>query len=86
MLGLAGALMFPIARAHIDQVVLVSDDDIRSAQRHLWNSLQLVSEPGGAAALAALLSGAYAPNKGERVGVIVCGANTTMDAFGKLFA
>lgn len=81
----AGTLMFPIAQAHIDHVALVSDDAIREAQRHLWRSLQLVTEPGGAAAFAALLSGTYQPEKDERVGVIVCGGNTTMDAFGKLF-
>ena len=80
-----GALMFPIARAHIEKVVLVADEDIREAQRHLWRSTQLVSEPGGAAALAALLSGAYRPAPDERVGVVVCGANTTMEAFGALF-
>ncbi len=77
--------MFPIARAHIEKVVLVADEDIREAQRHLWRSTQLVSEPGGAAALAALLSGAYRPAPDERVGVVVCGANTTMEAFGALF-
>ncbi|MGH6820326.1 MAG: serine/threonine dehydratase, partial [Methylocella sp.] len=82
----AGALMFPIAKAHVDHVALVSDDAIRAAQRYLWNTAQLVSEPGGATALAALLSGAYRPEKEERVGVVICGANTTMDAFGKLFA
>ena len=80
-----GRLMFDIARDHVAEVVLVSDDDIRAAQRHLWLNQQLVTEPGGAAAVAALLSGAYQPEKDERVGVIVCGANTTMDAFGKLF-
>lgn len=82
----AGALMLPIAQAHVDHVVLVSDDAIREAQRHLWKTTQLVSEPGGAAAFAALLSGAYRSEKDERVGVVICGANTTMDAFGKLFA
>jgi len=82
----AGAMMFPIAQAHIDHVVLVSDEAIRDAQRYLWKAAQLVSEPGGAAAFAALLSGAYRPEKGERIGVVICGANTTMDAFGKLFA
>jgi threonine dehydratase len=82
----AGALMFPIAQRHVAEVVLVSDDDIRAAQRHLWRSLQLVSEPGGAAAFAALLTGAYRPAPDERVGVIVCGGNTTMEAFGQLLA
>ena len=80
-----GKLMFEIARQHVAGVVLVSDDDIRNAQRKLWREMQLVSEPGGAAAFAALLSGAYKPETDERVGVIVCGANTGMDAFGQLF-
>ena len=80
-----GKLMFEIAKDHIAQVTLISDDDIRNAQRHLWREMQLVTEPGGAAAFAALISGAYKPQKGERVGVVVCGANTSMDVFGQLF-
>jgi threonine dehydratase len=58
-------------------VALVSDEAIMAAQRALWNTLRVVTEPGGAAAFAALLSGAYRPSAGERVGVLVCGANTT---------
>lgn len=81
-----GTLMFEIAKDHVSQVVLVSDDDIRNAQRKLWREMQLVTEPGGAAAFAALLSGAYRPEKDERVGVVVCGANTAMDVFGQLFS
>ncbi len=80
-----GKLMFEIAKDHIAQVTLISDDDIRNAQRHLWREMQLVTEPGGAAAFAALLSGAYKPEKDERIGVVVCGANTSMDVFGQLF-
>jgi threonine dehydratase len=80
-----GKLMFDIAKEHISSVALVSDDDIRNAQRRLWREMQLVTEPGGAAAFAALLSGAYKPEKDERVGVVVCGANTSMDVFGQLF-
>ena len=81
-----GKLMFEIARDHVSQVVLISDDDIRNAQRKLWRDMQLVTEPGGATAFAALLSGAYKPAKDERVGVVVCGANTSMDVFGQLFS
>jgi threonine dehydratase len=80
-----GKLMFEIAKDHIAQVTLISDDDIRNAQRHLWREMQLVTEPGGAAAFAALLSCAYKPEKDERVGIVVCGANTSMDVFGQLF-
>lgn len=71
-----GELMFPVARAHVERVVLVSDDAIRQAQAALWSHLRLVAEPGGAAAFAALLSGRYRPSATERVAVLVCGANT----------
>jgi threonine dehydratase len=81
-----GRLMFDIARDHVSQVVLVSDDDIRNAQRKLWRDMQLVTEPGGATALAALLSGAYRPARDERIGVVICGANTAIDVFGQLFS
>ncbi len=81
----AGALMFPIAQKYVDHVALVSDEDIRAAQRHLWTTTQTVTEPGGATALAALLSGRYRPTRGERVGVIVCGANTPLATFNELF-
>jgi threonine dehydratase len=72
-----GELVFPIARAHVTRVVLVTDDAIRDAQRALWDIVRVVAEPGGAAPTAALLSGAYRPDPGERVGVLVSGGNTT---------
>ncbi|WP_445819640.1 threonine/serine dehydratase [Bradyrhizobium sp. ISRA442] len=72
-----GQLMFPIARAHVERVVLVGDDAIRRAQASLWSSLRMVTEPGGATAFAALLSGRYRPAPKERVAVLICGANTT---------
>jgi threonine dehydratase len=76
-----GELMFPIAQAHIERVVLVTDDAILRAQRMLWEGLRLVAEPGGCTAFAAILSGAYRPAEGERVGVVVSGANTTAVCF-----
>jgi threonine dehydratase len=76
-----GTLMFPVAQAFVERSVLVSDDDIAAAQAALWDSVRVVSEPGGAAAFAALLSGKYAPAPGERVAVLVCGANTTAVKF-----
>jgi threonine dehydratase len=72
-----GALMFPIAQKFVSGVTLVTDDAIQQAQQALWRALRIVAEPGGAAALAALLSGRYKPQPGERVGVLVCGGNTT---------
>jgi threonine dehydratase len=71
-----GALAFEAARRWVDEAVVVADDDIRAAQRALWDQARLVAEPGGAASLAALLAGAYRPEPGERVGVLVCGGNT----------
>lgn len=72
-----GGLMFPIAQKHVAASVLVGDQAIRAAQLALWDKLRLVAEPGGAAAFAALLSGAYKPAANERVGVLVCGGNPT---------
>jgi threonine dehydratase len=78
-----GELMFPIAQRHVERVILVSDDSIEAAQQVLWNILRIVTEPGGAAAFAALLSRSYEPRAGERVGVLLCGANTTAVDFSK---
>jgi len=74
-----GELMFPIAQRHLDRVVLVQDDDIQAAQRMLWDRLRIVTEPGGAAAFAALLSGGYQPGPRERIGVLLCGGNTSVE-------
>ncbi len=76
-----GELMFPIARDYIERVVLVEDEAIARAQRTLWETLRIVAEPGGAAALSALLSGAYQPARDERVGVVVSGGNSTAVRF-----
>jgi len=71
-----GDLMFPIVRDRVERVVLVADEAIRAAQESLWATCRIVAEPGGATALAALTSGRYRPAPGERVAVLVCGANT----------
>jgi len=72
-----GSLMFPIAQRNVSEVVLVADSAIRDAQMALWTTMRVASEPGGAAAFAALLSRRYTPAAGERVGVLVCGGNTS---------
>ncbi len=64
--------------------MLVADAAIVEAQRRLWRDIAIVAEPGGAAAFAALVSGAYQPETGERVGVLVCGANVDLAAFATL--
>jgi threonine dehydratase len=71
-----GNLSFTTAQRYVDRVILVDDAEIRAAQRFLWQELHLITEPGGATASAALLSGRYHPARGERIGVIICGANT----------
>jgi threonine dehydratase len=71
-----GRLMFPIAQTYVADAVLVPDGAIAAAQRLIWDRLRLVAEPGGATALAAVLSGAFKPPAGARVGVLVCGSNT----------
>lgn len=76
-----GKLMFPLAQKFIERSVLVTDEAIVEAQKRLWDVLRVAAEPGGAAALAALLSGAYVPEPGERVGVLLCGANTGAASF-----
>jgi threonine dehydratase len=76
-----GELMFPIAQRYVERVVLVTDEAIVHAQEALWRILRVASEPGGAAALSALLSGRYKPEAGERVGVLVCGGNTSDVSF-----
>jgi threonine dehydratase len=70
-----GSLMFAVAKDAIGESVLVTDEAIRDAQRVLWSACRVVAEPGGATALAALLSGAWLPPEGARVGVLVCGGN-----------
>ncbi len=66
--------------AFVDQTVLVSDEEIRTAQRVLWDRLRIVAEPGGATAFAALLSGRYhlpQPAESSALVVVISGANTT---------
>src|SRR6202048_3758047 len=71
-----GELMFPLAQKYVDKVILVRDDEITQAQETLWSVLRVVTEPGGAAAFAALLARRYQPAPSERVGVLLCGGNT----------
>lgn len=77
----AGTLAFATASAHLHSVLLVSDRSVRDAQRWLWENLRIVTEPGGAVAFSALLSGAYRPQSGELVGILVCGANIDLGTF-----
>ncbi len=80
-----GDLNLAIARRFVAESVLVPDTAILEAQRRLWRDASIVAEPGGAAAFAALIDGAYRPDMDERVGVLVCGANADLAAFAALF-
>ena len=76
----AGDIAFSIVSKHVERVVLVSDDAIRTAQRRLWETVRVFAEPGGAASLAALLEGTYVAESDEHVVVLVCGANGDLAA------
>ncbi|MDJ1159695.1 threonine/serine dehydratase [Chelatococcus sp. SYSU_G07232] len=81
-----GALVYGICREAVDHVVLVPDAAITAAQRLLWRDWRIATEPGGATALAALLSGAYRPEGGERIGVLVCGGNVDLSTLAAIAA
>jgi len=76
-----GTICFGLAREQAVRSVLVSDRAIEDAQKALWQAHRQLVEPAGATALAALMSGAYQPEPGERVAVLVCGGNITPDPF-----
>ncbi|MFM0069192.1 threonine/serine dehydratase [Paraburkholderia aspalathi] len=75
-----GEWTFPVIRDHVSTMLRVTDEQILEAQRLLWRRMRLVTEPGGATAIAALLSAQYVPKAGERVGIVICGANTHPDS------
>jgi threonine dehydratase len=79
-----GQLVYDIAKANVDHVALVPDDAIVEAQRLLWDRLRVAAEPGGAAALGALISGRYKPQADEKVGVLLCGANVELGKLASL--
>jgi threonine dehydratase len=73
-----GDVPFAVAERFVDSSLLVPDEAIAAAQRDLWQRCRIAAEPGGAAAWAAVLSGAYRPSPGERVAVVVCGGNVDL--------
>ncbi|MGV6804982.1 MAG: threonine/serine dehydratase [Ruegeria sp.] len=78
-----GSICYAAARDHGVECVLVTEAAIAEAQEWLWRNAHQLVEPAGATALAALLSGAYVPAAGERVAVLICGANVAPDPFAK---
>jgi threonine dehydratase len=77
-----GPRVYEIARRFVASAITVPDEAIRQAQRLAWDRLRVALEPGGSAALAALVGGIYRPAPGERVGVLLCGANVALDTIG----
>jgi threonine dehydratase len=74
-----GKLTFPLVRQYVDDMVTVSEDQIVTAMRYLWERTKLVIEPTGALAYAALHAG-IVQFKGKRVGVVLSGGNVDLDA------
>ncbi|BEP60452.1 threonine/serine dehydratase [Variovorax sp. V213] len=70
-----GAISWEITQKYVQDALLLSDESIRAAQQWLWKELKLAVEPAAALPLAALQTGAYVPREGEKVCLIVCGAN-----------
>ncbi|HEX2689259.1 MAG TPA: threonine/serine dehydratase [Kofleriaceae bacterium] len=75
-----GARVFPIVQRYVEPV-LVTDEAIAHAQRVLWSTLRIAAEPGGAAGLAAMLSGRFTAAPGSRIAIVVSGGNTSAVSF-----
>ena len=77
---IAGELTYKVVTETVDDFVLVEDKEIIRAQSLLWSEFQIIAEPGGATALAALISGKYTPKSSEKVGVLICGGNANLES------
>ena len=77
-----GDLVFPITQSYVEDVVLVDDTSILAAQQALWRALRIAAEPAASVGIAALLAGAYKPEPGERVAVVISGANMAPSQLG----
>lgn len=75
-----GKLTWPTVRPLVRGILTVTDDEIRDTMRFLFERMKLVSEPSGASALAALMSGKI-DARGKRVGVTISGGNIGVDGF-----
>ncbi|MEM9620098.1 MAG: threonine/serine dehydratase [Pseudomonadota bacterium] len=80
-----GRLTFPINQTHLAGVLTVSDDMVKEAMRYAFRVLKLVVEPGGAVALAALLS-QQVDVRDQRVGVIISGGNVDPELFANIIS
>ncbi|MFV0333443.1 MAG: threonine/serine dehydratase [Tropicimonas sp.] len=81
-----GRICHALAVEQLIETTIVSDEAILEAQRLLWQKLRLLVEPAAAVPLAALRSGVYRPEPGERVALLLCGANVEPDPLGTAVA
>ncbi|ABD55655.1 threonine/serine dehydratase [Jannaschia sp. CCS1] len=72
---------YALIKAFVDEAIILPDTEVFTAAKRLWDGTRLIGEPGSAVALAALTSGAYVPEKDERVCVVLCGGNAEPDWF-----
>ncbi len=77
---------FDLCRRYVDEIVLVSDDEMRAAMRLLFLGMKLAVEPAGAAATAALCGPLLDDLRGKRIGIIVCGSNIDSTTFAQMIA
>ena len=77
-----GAIAWAQTQLHVDHSLLLSDESIRAAQSWLWKEFKLAVEPAAALPLAALQTGAWRPQAGEKVCLIICGANVDPASLG----
>jgi len=80
-----GELTFSINRWLVDEVVLVSDEEIRAGMRFVFDRMKLVAEPTGASPVAALLAGRV-PSPPDRIGLIISGGNVDATRFADLMS
>ena len=80
-----GALTFPIIQQLMSGVLTVSDAEVRNAMRFAFQNLKLVVEPGGAVALAALLSNKL-ETAGKTTAIVLSGGNVDVELFGEIQA
>jgi threonine dehydratase len=81
---MAGNLAFEVVRQHVDDVVLVSDDEIAAAMKRIITYTKLVAEGAGAAATAAVLAGKLPLARGSRVVAILSGGNVDSERLKQL--
>jgi threonine dehydratase len=79
-------ISFELCRNNVDELVRVTDDELRSAMRFLLRNAKLAVEPAGAATTAALLGPACERLRGKRVAAIVCGSNIDAATYAKLIS